>query len=688
MPELLLELLSEEIPARMQKRASEDLKKVVTDGLMEAGLFYEAAKAFVTPRRLTLFVSGVPAKTEDTVEDRRGPKVGAPEKAVQGFLGSAGLTLDQVEERETDKGAFYFALIERQGRAAADIISDLMPDIVRAFPWPKSQRWGAASTTMESLRWVRPLHSILCILGGEGAEPEIVNLEVGGIKSGNITSGHRFLAPDTFKVSRFEDYVAKLKAAHVVLDPAERREIISQDAMSQCFARGLTLMVDDGLLDEVVGLVEWPVVLMGEVAPEFRDLPPEVLATSMKAHQKFFTVTDTAGMVTNFITVSNLAASDGGKQIIAGNERVLAARLADARFFWDEDRKKTLEQHGVGLDQVTFHAKLGSQSERVNRIAVLAREIAPKVGADPDKAERAALLCKVDLTTEMVGEFPELQGLMGRYYAQLDGEDASIATAIEDHYRPQGPSDAVPTDPVTITVALADKIDMLTGFWAIDEKPTGSKDPFALRRAALGTIRLILENGLRLNLADCAPDPEVGGSLLDFFADRLKVHLREEGIAHDCIDAVFALGAQDDLWLLVEQVRALDVFLKTDDGASLMAGYRRAANIVAAEEKKDGPNVEYSGDVTPDLFDKAEPEEAALYAAVTAAKPAADDAIEVEDFTAAMAAMSALRAPVDAFFDKVMVNADAAAVRRNRLCLLNQIRQTLNAIADFSRIEG
>lgn len=688
MPELLLELFSEEIPARMQKRAAEDLKKMVTDGLAEAGLFYEAAEAFATPRRLTLAIAGVPAGAEDSVEERRGPKVGAPDKAVQGFLGATGFTLDQLEQRETDKGAFYFARIEKKGRPAADIIADVVPGVIRRFPWPKSQRWGAASTTMESLRWVRPLHSILCILGVEGDEPEVVKFDVDGITSGNTTRGHRFMAPDAFAVSRFEDYAAKLKAAFVILDPAERREIILEEVKSQCFAGGLTLLEDDALLAEVAGLVEWPVVLMGEVAADFRDLPPEVLKTSMKTHQKFFTITDAGGTVTNFITVSNLAAKDGGKQIIAGNERVLAARLSDARFFWDEDRKKTLEEHGQGLDQVTFHAKLGSQSERVNRIAVLAREIAPKIGSDAGKAERAALLCKADLLTEMVGEFPELQGLMGRYYAELQGEDASVATAIEDHYRPQGPTDAVPSDPVAISVALADKIDTLVGFWAIDEKPTGSKDPFALRRAALGVIRLVLENDLRLNLTDFASDEDVADSLLAFFADRLKVHLREEGIGHDRIDAVFALGAQDDLWLLVQRVKALDAFLKTDDGASLMLGFRRAANIVAAEEKKDGPNIEYSGDVVPDLFDKTQPEELALYQAVTIARPAAEKAIADEDFTAAMAAMASLRAPVDAFFDKVMVNAEKAAVRRNRLCLLSQIRQTLNAVADFSRIEG
>ncbi|MCP1337552.1 glycine--tRNA ligase subunit beta [Futiania mangrovi] len=703
MPELLLELFSEEIPARMQARAAEDLKKLVTEGLAEAGLFYEAAESFAGPRRLTLVVAGLPARAKDTVEERRGPRADAPEKAIQGFLGATGLTLDRLERRETDKGTFLFARIEKTGRAATDVIAEVVPQAVRNFPWPKSMRWGAASADPGSLRWVRPLQSVLCLLAVDGDEATVVPVEIDGIVGGDTTRGHRIHSDGPIRVKRFEDYVAKLKAAHVIVDAAERREHIAGEAKNLAFARGLELVEDQGLLDEVAGLVEWPVVLMGEVAEAFRDLPPEVLATSMRTHQKFFSVRDPkTGRITNFVTVANLDAADGGKAIVAGNERVLAARLSDARFFWDEDVKTPLETRVEKLKSVTFHAKLGTQHERMERVRALADAISGLMreqGIDHSHmaVRRAATLAKADLLTEMVGEFPELQGLMGRYYAGLQGEAAEVAAAIEEHYRPQGPNDAVPTAPVSVAVALADKIDTLVGFWAIDEKPTGSKDPYALRRAALGVIRIVLENELRLRLrgifeeTEFARDRHVSAAdtatlddLLDFFADRLKVHLRGEGVRHDVIAAVFALGGQDDLVSLVARAKALQAFLDTDDGANLLAGYRRAANILRIEEKKD--KAAYDGAPDPARF--TQDEERALFDRVAEAAASADAAAAREDFEGAMRALAAVRAPVDAFFDKVTVNADDAGVRVNRLHLLNMIRARLDAIADLSRIEG
>ena len=687
MPDLLLELFSEEIPARMQAKASDDLKKLVTDGLVEAGLTYEAAAAYATPRRLALIVSNVPVKAGDLREEKKGPRVGAPEKAIEGFLKSAGLTsIDQAEiVTDAKKGDFYVARIEKAGRTAEAIIADLVPDVVRKFPWPKSMRWGSGS-----LRFVRPLQSILCTFGPETEETRTIAFNVDGLASGNVTYGHRFMSDGkAINVRRFDDYVEKLAKAHVVLDPARRRETILNDAKTLAFAQGLELVEDEGLLHEVAGLVEWPVVLMGAFNERFLDIPPEVIRTTIRANQKCFVLRDpkTGKLANRFLLVANIAAKDGGKEIVAGNERVIAARLSDARFFYEQDLKVKLDDRLEKLKDIVFHEKLGTQYERVERIARLARELAPKVGADPVKAERAARLAKADLVTEMVGEFPELQGLMGKYYAQAQGEDASVALAIEEHYKPQGPSDRVPTDPVSIAVALADKLDTLVGFWAIDEKPTGSKDPYALRRAALGAIRIVLENGLRLGLlqtiadrADCS----LAANLLSFFADRLKVHLREQGARHDLIDAVFALGGQDDLLMIVKRVEALGAFLDTDDGKNLLAGTKRAANILRIEEKKDGK--EYNdAPGHPLLTEQAEKELANVLDAVA---HHVDEHVAREDFAGAMKAIAELRPAVDAFFDSVTVNADDAALRENRLKLLNRIRETTLKVADFSRIEG
>ncbi|WP_181705865.1 glycine--tRNA ligase subunit beta [Chthonobacter rhizosphaerae] len=678
MPDLLLELFSEEIPARMQAKAADDLKALVTNGLVDAGLTYEGAAAFATPRRLALTVHGLTTRSPDLREEKKGPRVDAPEGAIQGFLKSAGLA-SVAEARIVDdpkKGRFYVAETLKPGRAAEDIIRDLVPAVVRTFPWPKSMKWGSGT-----LRWVRPLHSILCTFGPETEDPTVIEVEVEGVASGNITHGHRFLAPDPIRVRRFEDYVASLERAKVVLDPARRRDIILHDAKDLAFAAGLELVEDEGLLNEVAGLVEWPVVLMGAFEERFLDVPDEVIRATIRANQKCFVLKDpaTGKLANRFLLTANTVAEDGGRTIIAGNERVIRARLSDAKFFWEQDLAVPLEDRLPKLDVITFHEKLGSQGERVMRLVALAGAIAPLVGAGKALAERAALLAKADLVTGMVGEFPELQGLMGRYYATRHGEDPSVAAAIEEHYKPQGPSDRVPTDPVSIAVALADKLDVLTGFWAIDEKPTGSKDPFALRRAALGVIRIVLENGLRLRLTSLGATPD----LLAFFADRLKVQLREQGARHDLVDAVFGLGNQDDLLLIVRRVEALGALLSSEDGRNLLAGYRRAANILKAEEKK--------GTAVASSVDEAlltEAEEKALWAAVRTATAQVADALAREDFEAAMTALAALRPPVDAFFDAVLVNAENTAIRANRLALLTAIRDACHGVADFSRIEG
>ncbi len=705
MPELLLELFSEEIPARMQKKASEDLKKMITDGLVAAGLHYEGASAYATPRRLTLHVVGVPAKGADVREEKKGPRVGAPEQAIQGFLKGAGLaSLDQATVVSDKKGDYYVAETVKPGRKAIDVLAELVPATIRAFPWPKSQRWGTGT-----LRWVRPLHSIVCTFGTDLEEPEIVPFEVDGIHAGNITRGHRFLAPAAFSVKRFDDYVQKLQNAKVILDTERRKHIILEDAKSLAFAQGLELVEDEGLLDEVAGLVEWPVTLMGTFEEEFLEVPPEVIRATIRANQKCFVLRShhiDQKLAAKFLLVSNLEAKDGGKKIVAGNGRVIRARLSDARHFFHTDLADLPDYKSAGkiLDQrlaklralnVVFHEKLGTQGARVDRLIRLAGELAELIGADVAKAKRGAELAKADLMTEVVGEFPEVQGLMGRTYAMAQGEPVEVAAAVEDHWKPQGPSDRVPSDPVSIAVALADKLDVLTGFWAIDEKPTGSKDPYALRRAALGVIRILLENGVRLKLVPAfatalAALPKSGdgiaADLLAFFADRLKVQLRDQGARHDLVDAVFALGTaenpQDDLVLVVKRVDALGAFLATEDGASLLAGYKRAANILDKEEKKDGRA--YAGAIDASLL--AEPAEKALAAAVETATAAAAKAVAAEDFAAAMTALAGLRGPVDAFFDGILVNADDKGVRENRLKLLAAIRAACATVADFSRI--
>ncbi|MEH2503455.1 glycyl-tRNA synthetase beta chain [Bradyrhizobium sp. AZCC 1578] len=842
MPDLLLELFSEEIPARMQAKAADDLRRMVTDKLVAEGLVYEGAKAFATPRRLALTVHGVPARQSDLKEERRGPRVGGPDAAIQGFLKATGLARIEDAKIQTDpkKGDFYIALIEKPGRATIDVLAEILPVIIRTFPWPKSMRWGARSTKSGSLSWVRPLHSIIATFGPETEEPDVVKFSVDGIEAGQTTFGHRFMAPSAIPVRRFADYEAKLKAAKVVLDPQARKDIILADAKQLAFAQGFELVEDQGLLDEVAGLVEWPVALMGSFDEEFLPIPGEVIRATIRNNQKCFVVRDpkTGKLANKFILTANIEATDGGKVIVAGNERVIRARLSDAKFFYETDLKTKLESRLPKFEQIVFHEKLGTQAERIKRIERLAAEIAPLVGADVAKAKRAAHLAKADLLTEVVGEFPELQGLMGKYYAQAQGEDDSVAAASEEHYKPQGPTDRVPSDPVSVAVALADKIDTLVGFWAIDEKPTGSKDPYALRRAALGVIRIVLSNQIRIdqveflarlfrqrlafgagyliwrritessgrdvdyqiamllkefpfetayldhdgllssyigvvigaiedekqpggefnfgslansealrrNVEVCWEDNNTFGwkvssasealgnansligrivaladfnlahsdykdlsvwpsrqppgsvedinlirftrknatDLLSFFADRLKVQLREQGARHDLVDAVFALEGQDDLLLVVRRVEALGKFLDTDDGKNLLAGTKRASNILAIEEKKD----KRTFDGAPDAGLYALAEEKALAKAIDQVKSEAGAAVQKEDFAAAMSAMAKLRPAVDAFFDKVKVNADEPDVRENRLKLLNEIRAATRAVADFSKIEG
>jgi glycyl-tRNA synthetase beta chain len=684
MPDLLLEFLSEEIPARMQARAAEDLRKLVTERLVAEGLTYEGARAFVTPRRLALTIHGLPTKQPDVKEEKKGPRVGAPENAVAGFLKAAGLTsINQAKVQPDKKGDFYIAVLDRPGRNAVDVIKDVLHATIATFPWPKSMRWGAQSAKPGSLSWVRPLHSIVATFGPETEEPEIVPLDIDGIKGGDETCGHRFMAPAPFKVRHFDDYMARLEKAKVVLDPARRADIILTDAKNLAFAQGLELVDDEGLVAEVAGLVEWPVTLMGSFDKAFLAIPDEVIRATIRNNQKCFVLRDpqTAKLVNKFILVANEEASDGGKSIVAGNERVIRARLSDAKFFYETDLKRRLEDRLPKFEQIVFHEKLGTQAERITRIVALAGKLAPLVSADVAKTERAAQLCKADLLTDVVGEFPELQGLMGRYYAEAQDEDEAVAHACEDHYKPKGPDDLVPSDPVSIAVALADKIDTLTGFWKIDEKPTGSKDPYALRRAALGVIRVVLDNSLRLGLTKISG---VSADLLSFFADRLKVQLREQGARHDLVDAVFALESQDDLLMIVRRVDALGKFLDTDDGKNLLAGYKRATNIIRIEEKKD--KRDYTG--APDAKRYQLPEEKALAEAVDVARKEAAAAIGKEDFAAAMRAMAKLRPRVDAFFDKVTVNVDDKALRENRLKLLNEIREATRAVADFSKIEG
>ena len=690
MPDLLLEFFSEEIPARMQAQAAENLKKLITDKLVNAGLVYEGAKAFATPRRLALVVQGIPVRQPDIKEEKKGPRVGSPEQAIAGFLKGAGLTsIDQAKVQPDRKGDFYIAVIEKAGRPAIEVIAEIVPEVAKGFPWPKSMRWGVASAHPGALNWVRPLHSIVATFGPETEDPEVVPFTVGGIASGDVTRGHRFLAPAEIKVKRFDDYAAKLDKAKVVVDPARRMEIIRTDAKNLAFAQGFELVEDEGLLAEVAGLVEWPVVLMGSFDEAFLTIPDEVIRATIRNNQKCFVVRNpkTGKLANRFILTANIGATDGGKAIVEGNQRVIRARLSDAKFFYETDLKTKLEERLPKFEQIVFHEKLGTQAARIARIQALAGHLAGIVQADVAKAERAAQLCKADLLTEVVGEFPELQGLMGRYYAEAQNEDEAVAHACEDHYSPKGPDDLVPADPVSISVALADKIDILTGFWAINEKPTGSKDPFALRRAALGVIRLVVDNKLRLPLLPVfakARSFKETGDLLAFFADRLKVQLREQGARHDLVDAVFALEGQDDLLLIVRRVEALGKFLETDDGKNLLAGFKRAANILRIEEKKD--NKAYTDAPNTSVYQQTE--EKALAEAIGKAKTEASAAVAKEDFAAAMSAMAKLRPGVDAFFDKVTVNVDDRAVRENRLKLLNEIREATRAVADFSKIEG
>jgi glycyl-tRNA synthetase beta chain len=752
MPDLLLELFSEEIPARMQARAGEDLRKAVTDRLVAAGLVYEGAKAFVTPRRLALAVHGVPVRQPDIREEKKGPRVGAPEQAIAGFLKAAGLkSIAEAKVQPDKKGDFYVAVIEKPGRAALEVIGEILLEVIKSFPWPKSMRWGARSAEPGALTWVRPLHSIVATFGPETEEPDIVPFKIDGLAAGNVTRGHRFMAPEPFTVRRLDDYLAKLDRAKVVPDAERRKQIILTEAKQLAFAQGLELVEDEDLLDEVAGLVEWPVVLMGSFDEAFLRIPEEVIRATIRANQKCFVLRDTAHakLVDKFILVSNLDAADGGAAIVAGNERVIRARLSDAKFFYETDLKTRLEDRLAKFKDIVFHEKLGTQAERIERIERLAAELAPLVGADPVKAKRAARLCKADLLTEVVGEFPELQGTMGKYYAEAQGEDEAVAHAIEDHYSPKGPDDLVPSDPVSVAVALADKIDTLVGFWAIDEKPTGSKDPYALRRAALGVIR-ILGTAVRLRLAAIISNEfrqairfassvtpagnavEVAAvfwgqkisfqpkavdrpiaeekiaehlsefkkkfwsefpsgilrekidALWAFFAERLKVQLRDQGARHDLVDAVFALEGQDDLWLVVRRVEALGKFLDTEDGQNLLVGYKRATNIIRIEEKKD--KREYTGKPNRQLYKQDEEEKLAYE--IDRAKLGTARAIENEDFEGAMGHLARLRPFVDAFFDKVTVNVEDKALRENRLKLLNEIRAATRAVADFSKIEG
>ncbi len=734
MSELLLEMFSEEIPARMQARAAEDLRKLVLEGLKAQGLAAGESKAYATPRRLTLIVEGVPQKSPDISEERKGPRVGAPEQAIAGFLKSAGVaSIDQAEiVSDAKKGDYYVVKIDKPGRPAQEIIAEVVPAVAAKFPWPKSMRWGSGR-----MQWVRPLHSVVCLLGGE-----VVHFAIEDVKSGKQTRGHRFHGNSSFEVAGSTDYETRLKAHKVILDPAERAALIASQARAIAKEHKLALVEDEALLAENAGLTEWPTVLMGTFDEAFLAVPAECLMLSMKQHQKCFSLKHPrSGKLANrFLLVSNLVAKDGGTEIIAGNEKVIRARLSDAKFFWEQDLKRPLDEMAVALGSITFHEKLGSQKDRVERVAELAFQIAGSVDADPADARRAAQLAKADLVSGMVGEFPELQGLMGRYYAEAGGIKPEIARAIELHYKPKGPSDSVPLesegDAVAIAVALADKLDTLVGFWAIDEKPTGSGDPYQLRRAALGVIRIVLENDLRLRLTDVllycrmlllakkidgvsaeledllaakrtyesvrsghilsseavrrtpptiAPALELSIDLLSFFADRLKVYLRDKGARHDLIDAVFSLGGQDDLALIVKRVEALTEFLKTDDGTVLLAGVKRATNILRDEEKKD--KTSYAA-AKADASLLKEPQEQALHAVIRKVQADTVAAINVENFAGAMRALAELRSPVDAFFDKVIVNADDKALRANRLALLSEIRAATLTVADFSKIAG
>jgi glycyl-tRNA synthetase beta chain len=682
MPELLLELLSEEIPARMQRRAADELAGLIERKLAAAEVAAAAVTAYATPRRLAVVADGIPATQPERSEERRGPRVGAPAAALDGFLRAAGLaSLDACEVRATERGEFYFAVVRHRGRRTAELLPELLLAAIGELAWPKSMRFPGAP-----LRWVRPLRSVLCLFDGE-----VVKLPLGAVPVGRTTRGHRFLAPAEFAVADAAEYRKRVEAAFVVLDPAERRKMIEAGLAA---AEGVRVKPDPALLDEVAGLVEYPVVLAGAIDPVFMDLPAEVLATAMRTHQKYFACLNPDGtMAPRFLFVANNRPKDGGKAIGAGNERVLRARLADARFFWDQDRRMRLEDRIGALRERVFHARLGSVYDKVERVETLAAWLAPRVGADPGLAARAARLCKADLSTGMVGEFPELQGVMGRYYALNDGEDPQVAEAIADHYKPLGPGDTCPAGAVGAAVALADKIDTLAAFFAIGEPPTGSRDPFALRRAAQGIIRIVTENGLRLPLRaafmQARPDAALAEELLGFIADRLKVHLRERGVRHDLIGAAFARigatdGPEDDLVRLLDRVTALRTFLASEDGANLLTAYRRATSIVAIEDRKDG--YLHTGQI--DRAALRQPEEQALCDRLEEVVAATDRLLGAEQFDRAMNVLAQLRHPVDEFFAKVTVNTDVTELRENRLRLLSRIREVMNQVADFSQIEG
>jgi len=688
MADLLIELFSEEIPARMQAKASDDLKRMMTEALKAAGLTFDTADAFATPRRLALHVTGLPTSTPDISEERRGPRADAPDQAIAGFLRGAGVAREDLVEREDKKGTFLYVVIEKQGRATAEVVAEALEHTIRNFPWPKSQRWGSGS-----LKWVRPLHSVLCLL-----DDAVVDMEVDGYRAGDSTRGHRFMVPGAFAVTGFADYKQKLLDHKVILDANRRQTLIRETAQTLASAAGLELVEDAGLFAEVAGLVEWPVPMIGSFDANFLEVPEEVLQLTMKKDQKYFVTRDpaTGRLANKFIFTANIEPSDDGSAITGGNQRVLAARLSDAQFFYEQDLKGKLEDNLPALDDIVFHKDLGTVAERVDRIKKLSGYLAEFIpGCNAGEAERAAELCKADLVSGMVYEFPEVQGVMGRYYAKAQGESDAVADAIRDHYAPLGPNDQCPSVPVSVAVALAEKLDTLVGFFGIDQKPTGSKDPYALRRAALGAIRLITENDMRLSLQDveqAAADSyrsqegyfvDQATGLLAFFGDRLKVQQRDKGVRHDLIDAVFAKG-DDDLVRILNRVSALSAFLETDDGANLLTGYKRAANILKIEEKKDGKAYDQAVDIDGLGADEAK----TLSSALAKAKEAAENSLISEDFEAAMAALSTLRAPIDAFFDKVKVNDDDAAVRANRLALLSEIRSAVNTVADFSLIEG
>ena len=727
MPELLLELFSEEIPARMQARAAEDLARLMAEALKGAGLPAGGLNTFYGPRRLAL-VAELPAGTAAVEEERRGPRADATGPALEGFLRATGLTRGQLEERDTGKGVYLYAVIRRPGRATPEVLAEIIPGLLRRFPWPKSMRWGGTS----SFTWVRPLKRILCLFDGEVVPFGLAHGEKAGdddghaLVAGDLTEGHRILAPGAFAVRNFSEYATQLAARKVIIDPVERTKLVRDGIAAVAAAEGIEVVPDEGLVAEVAGLVEWPVPLLGRIDDSFMDLPPELMRTTMRVNQRYFALRRPDGAAApSFALVSNIAPRDGGKAVAAGNERVLRARLSDARFFWDLDRKQRLEDFLPKLEGVVFHARLGTQGSRVSRLERLTAWLAPKLGAEPALAARAARLAKADLASGLVGEFPELQGIIGRYYALKDGEDPRVAEAIAAHYRPLGPGDTVPSEPIAVAVALADKIDQLTGFFAVDERPTGSGDPYALRRAALGVIRILRENGLRLGLADVLAEaffgypqalgttakPEFGlavaqekmkagfkppagsdhppvvaafaAGLLDFLADRLRVQLRAEGERHDVLAATLGAGGGDDLVRLLARASALRAFLEGEDGANLLTAYRRAANILRIEDRKDGP---HHAETEAGLF--VAEEERALSAALDATLPRALAALRAEEDTAAMSALADLRAPVDAFFDKVVVNDADPRLRRNRLGLLARLRAAIDQMADFSKIEG